>query len=165
MSMENAILELAKSMALVAESNHVLAAAYTGSVESMAKEWAETPTSVAGQLVEGQAKRMFAKDDELEQAVEKVEAAAKVESAGRKAINEALAKAKEQAAAKVEKTDEPAAALDYKADVYPKLVALAKAKGKPALVGLLKEFDAANGDALKAEQYSAVVARAAELAA
>lgn len=155
MSMENAILELAAAIRELAGSGHRT----TGMPAALAAPYGVVlPTEPAKNSKPNPGRAEFVSGDaELEQAVEKVEAAAKGES---------KAKAAARAATSVEeKTDEPAATLDYKADVYPKLVALAKAKGKPALVGLLKEFDAANGDALKAEQYSAVVARAAELAA
>lgn len=173
MSMENAILELAAAIregaaALRASADTRVAAALniSGGVRGSTVEEAATD-SIPG-------KKSLTGDPEIEQAVEKVEAAANEESPGRKAINAALAAAREAESKKAEpapapkeeqKTEQPAVTLDYKADVYPKLVGLAKAKGKPALVGLLKEFDAANGEALKPEQYAQVVARAAELAA
>ena len=58
---------------------------------------------------------------------------------------------------------EEAAALDYKTDVRPVLLALNKAKGADALKGLLGKYGAATGDKLDAEHYAAIVADAKAL--
>jgi len=149
MSMENAILELAAAIRELAGSGQ----RGVGMPPAIAAPYGAAHVA-ADQVSAQQQAESLKPDAELEHAVEKVEAAAKEEKKA-----EPAPAPKEEA-----KAEQPAATLDYKADVYPKLVGLAKAKGKPALVGLLKEFDAANGEALKPEQYAQVVARAAELA-
>jgi len=108
----------------------------------------------------------FGADNELEQAVEKVEAAAKEESPGRKAINAALEAAR--SAAKEEKAADPKPAasgaaepeatpagaepLSYEKDVKPVLIKLAGAKGKQALTDLIASFGVPKADKLNAEQ-------------
>ena len=55
---------------------------------------------------------------------------------------------------------EKPAALSYDKDVKPVLQKLMAAKGKPALAEVLKSFGAANGQALKEEQFAEVIASA-----
>ena len=57
-------------------------------------------------------------------------------------------------------TPEKPAALTYDKDVKPVLQKLMAAKGKPALAEVLKSFGAANGQALKEEQFAEVIASA-----
>jgi hypothetical protein len=162
MSLENAILEHAAAI-------RELVAAMVSKGAVLGPKVVMTPAAV--EMI-ADMQPIKTGDAEVEQSVQKVEAAAEEESPKRKAINEALAAARAASAAK-EKAPEPkdeepapaAAAIDYKTQVYPKLVELGKGKGRAAVVGLLAEFDAKNGDQLKPEQYAKVLARAAELAA
>ncbi len=181
MSLENAILELAKSMAQVAESNHVLAKAYAGSIETMAAEWVtedlRDPVPRTGGGFVGDPVDSSGADKELEQAVEKVEAAAKkpsAKSSDAKASSEASAEAgaassdpkpDASGAAEPEDTQAGAEPLSYEKDVKPVLIKLAGARGKQALTDLIASFGVLKADKLNAEQLVAAKAQAEALIA
>lgn len=67
--------------------------------------------------------------------------------------------------AAVSKVEEESKALDYKTDVRPVLLALAKKAGQPALKDLLTKYGAATGDKLTADQFAGIVADANKLIA
>lgn len=67
--------------------------------------------------------------------------------------------------AAVTKVEEDSKALDYKTDVRPVLLALAKKAGQPALKDLLTKYGAATGDKLTADQFAGIVADANALIA
>lgn len=67
--------------------------------------------------------------------------------------------------AAVSKVEEESKALDYKTDVRPVLLALAKKAGQPALKDLLTKYGAATGDKLTADQFAGIVADANALIA
>jgi hypothetical protein len=157
MSMENAILELAAAIRELAGSGQRI----TGMAPALAAPCGAAHVAVNEVSAQQQAEQLKP-DAELEEAVQKVEAAAKEEKKADKPVPK---KEEVKAETKVEEPASAAEAIDYKTQVYPKLVELGKGKGRAAVVGLLAEFDAKNGDQLKPEQYSAVLARAAELVA
>ena len=67
--------------------------------------------------------------------------------------------------AAVTKVEEDSKALDYKTDVRPVLLALAKKAGQPALKDLLTKYGAATGDKLTPDQFAGIVADANALIA
>lgn len=67
--------------------------------------------------------------------------------------------------AAVTKVEEESKALDYKTDVRPVLLALAKKAGQPALKDLLTKYGAATGDKLTPDQFAGIVADANALIA
>lgn len=71
----------------------------------------------------------------------------------------------EAAVTKVEDDAKEAAPLDYAKDVKPVLLALVKAKKKPALVDLLAKYNAKNGEQIRADDFAAIVADANALIA
>lgn len=176
MSMENAILELAAAMrentaALVKASEATMhsteaykaamqsydsALATQDPIDAKAAELAQATEKRAEAAIKAQQKDAAANaeakkplpdelkliptpgsDAELEAAVTKVEDAARAE----------------------------AAPLDYAKDVKPVLLALVKAKQKPALVDLLAKYNAKNGEQIKADDFAAIVADANALIA
>ncbi len=62
------------------------------------------------------------------------------------------------------KADDETVAIEY-SQVSEAIMSMVRAKGKPAAVALLGEFNVTKGTDLKAEQYAAFLARAEELAA
>lgn len=110
-------------------------------------------------------------DAELEEAVVKVEKEARREKQISDAPKEKMVaagkvieKAKEDPVVEPE-VDEPVAQLDYKADVKPTLLKLNQEKGRDALSGLLKKYNAPNGDKIKPEDLGAILADAQTLLA
>jgi hypothetical protein len=157
MSIENAILELAGAIRELAASNQK--AAVAGSL--MTKEQrqafygesvrAVAPADPVADLKEaGKTNPELASAaEELEQAVQKVEADAKAE----------------KAAPAPEEISAADTTLDYKIDVKPVLLKVFKAHGQPALKGLLDKFGVPNGDKLSADQLPAVLSEANALLA
>jgi hypothetical protein len=92
------------------------------------------------------------------------EAAEEVKGTTAKEAAENQAKLEAERAAELEaavsKVEEESKALDYKADVRPVLLALAKKAGQPALKDLLTKYGAATGDKLTADQFAGIVADA-----
>jgi len=107
-------------------------------------------------------------DAELEEAVTKVEKAAKQEKAeAKKPVEKAEVSSETSADAGVASFDKPATQLDYKADVKPTLLKLHQdpRHGADALKALLKKYNAPNGDKIKPEDLGAILADAQALLA
>lgn len=162
MSMEQAILELAAAMreqaAAQRESNEVqreTAAGYERAVTAYGKTFNEVSAAdpvqdKAAELAEARTERVAATKEAAAQDAKANEKPAEVKP------DAELDKAVEQ----VEQ-----AALDYKKDVYPVLLQVSKTKGKEALRKLLDQFGAKTGDALKADDFAAILAAGNELLA
>lgn len=153
MSMEQAILELAAAMreqaAAQRESNEVQRATAAG------YERAVTAYAAGEQRAREEAPAEPKKDVQAEPTP--AEPAAQTS-------NTPVAPSDELEAA-VSKVEEESKALDYKTDVRPVLLALAKKAGQPALKDLLTKYGAATGDKLTADQFAGIVADANALIA
>lgn len=168
MSMENAILDHAAALrelsAAIKEMNAGRAAALQFSVGPMAQQ-AEKAVKAHVQEIVGDKYVVETKDAELEQAVQKVEGAAKADA--QKTVDEADAKS---AAVKAAEQEAEAAAfdapnLDYAKDVRPVLLAAIKKAGKDTVAAMLKTFGVEKADKLTVDQLPAVLVEAQKLAA
>lgn len=139
MSLENAILELAAGMKDLAAAVRERSAPL-GDLAATAEAAIEEIKGSLVEPIEKSGKMPGAKDPEIEQAVQKVEEAAKEEQA-------------------------EAVELDYTKDVRPVLLAVNKKAGQPALKALLTQFGAATGDKLTADQYADVLVEANKILA
>lgn len=159
MSMEQAILELA---AAFRENTAALQASTSASNEAT-KSYADVMAGYGAAVEAYKASDKGGSDAEMEEAVTKVEKAAKSEKKGIEAVKEKL---DERLADTIDQASLIGAddkVLDYKADVVPALLALQKKTG--GLKDLLTKFGVTKGDQLKAEQYADIVAQANQLAA
>lgn len=168
MSIADAIMELAAAMreqaAAQREANDVsrqTAAGYERAVTAYAT--ASTPADVVEQT-KALVKQQSAERDPDQQARG---VSPDVVNKATEILKEVVADPElEAAVSKVEESAaEEAKELDYKTDVRPVLLNLAKAKGQPALKELLAKYGAPNGDKLNASDYAGIVADANNLIA
>lgn len=190
MSMEQAILELAASIRFLADSNRrdlaesaTLRSQSTKQGETLAdtveiakdkitKQRAERDADqqaagVCHEAAEGATKPRgtTAEDAAADQIPGKKDRDAVLEQAIKDGAASAKAEKDAELEAAVTKVEEESKALDYKTDVRPVLLALAKKAGQPELKDLLTKYGAATGDKLTADQFAGIVADANALIA
>lgn len=156
MSMEQAILEHAAAI-------RELAAALTqrsAPLTALANQ-AESTIKMVEQTLTG-GNRILTGDSEVEKDVQKVDAEAKKEIAGKADPKPDASGAAEQADTKAGAQPSDAKPLDYLKDVAPTLNKLAKAN-RDGLVALFAKYGAKKGAELKAEDYASVLGEATEL--
>lgn len=181
MGLEQAILELAASIKLHAASLAELAAANTKLAQNddaKLEAYKDSLVNYSEGLLAGGFK---ADTSELEQAVEKVETAAKIEDGdvtqvlNKAELRKAVAEAKNAASGAAEPADtndgaqpDDAPPLDYEKDVKPLLIKVASKCGKVVLADLLRGVglpEGQKGDKLDAKQLAAAKKQAEKLIA
>jgi lipopolysaccharide biosynthesis regulator YciM len=170
MSMEQAILEhagalreLAAAVKSMGDSGRV-----TGFRPELAAPYgdekvAEVKDAVLEQAIKDGAESARAEVVKADKKVPNDETIAAMKEAEQIVANREKADAELEAA--VSKVEEESKAIDYKTDVRPVLLALAKKAGQPALKDLLTKYGAATGDKLTADQFAGIVADANALIA
>lgn len=168
MSMEQAILELAagmKDLAAAVRNGFSTPQMVEGvkQVSAALAPLSEVEDPVLEQAIKDGAESARAEVVKADKKVPNDETIAAMKEAEQIVANREKADAELEAA--VSKVEEDSKALDYKTDVRPVLLALAKKAGQPALKDLLTKYGAATGDKLTPDQFAGIVADANALIA